>query len=178
MNFNELPDQDSSEENPNPTEKAGWGLQVTDGPPGKVWRPLAGVFRIGRSGANDLEIPDQKVSRFHAFVRQLGSDIFEIVDLGSTNGTHVNGRRITSPTRLNPGHTIRIGETEMMTQGPKLAVQAGELGQQGPGWREVVGGVKDLLKFLEPKEQKHTLVLDETMLEASQTNSNQRLRET
>jgi len=177
MNFNDLSDQESSEENPNPAAKTGWGLQVTDGPPGEVWRPLAGVFRIGRSGANDLEIPDQKVSRFHAFVRQLGSDHFEIVDLGSTNGTHVNGTRITGPTRLSPGHTVRIGETEMITEGPKSAVQEGELGQQGPGWREVVGGVKGLLKVLEPKEQKQTLVLDETMLEANQTNSNHRLRQ-
>ena len=178
MNFNELPDQESSEESPKLGEGTGWGLQVTDGPPGRVWRSLAGVFRIGRSGANDLEIPDQKVSRFHAFVRQLGSDHFEIVDLGSTNGTHVNGHRITGPTRLSPGHIVRIGETEMITEGPKSSVLHNDLGQQGPGWREVVSGVKDLLKFLETKEQKHTTVLDEAMLDASQTNSNHRLRQT
>ena len=164
MNFNDLPDQASPENDPNSVAETGWGLQVTAGPPGEVWRSLAGVFRIGRSGANDLEIPDQKVSRFHAFVRQLGSDHFEIVDLGSTNGTLVNGWRITGPTRLSPGQVIVIGETQMTTQGPSSAVQQGDLGQQGPGWREVVGGMIGLLKVFETKEQKHTLVVEKTMM--------------
>lgn len=177
MNLSDLPDQELQDE-PNAAAETGWGLQVTVGPPGEVWRSLAGVFRIGRSGANDLEIPDQRVSRFHAFVRQLESDHFEIVDLGSTNGTHVNGQRITGPTRLSPGHVIVIGETQMVTQGPKSAVQHGELGEQGPGWREVIGGVVGLLRVFETKKQKHMLQLDETVVQVSQTNSNQHLHQT
>jgi hypothetical protein len=131
MNLTELDVQDSLVDDANSAAGTDWGLEVSTGPPEGECRPLAGVFRIGRSAANDLEIPDQRVSRFHAFIRQLGSDHFEIVDLGSTNGTQVNGWRINSPVRLNPGDVAVIGLTQMTIHGPDPAVSQDALDEQG-----------------------------------------------
>lgn len=64
---------------------------------------------IGRAPTNDIPIPDPEISRRHAqFVRQ--GEEYAIEDLGSTNGTFVNGRRITGLTPLHHGDTIDCGE--------------------------------------------------------------------
>ena len=54
------------------------------------------IMRIGRAVDNDLVLPDLEVSRHHAELRRLPTGDYEIVDLGSHNGTYVNGRRISS----------------------------------------------------------------------------------
>jgi ABC-type multidrug transport system ATPase subunit/pSer/pThr/pTyr-binding forkhead associated (FHA) protein len=63
---------------------------------------------IGRIPSNDVVVNDLLVSRNHASIRRLGGDRFEVVDLGSTNGTFVNGRRV-STARLREGDLISIG---------------------------------------------------------------------
>jgi ABC-type multidrug transport system ATPase subunit len=66
------------------------------------------TIKIGRDPRNDLVIGHPTVSRFHAKVeRSQGS--FVLSDLESNNGTYVNGKRITAPTVLRTGDTIRIG---------------------------------------------------------------------
>ncbi|KGF72899.1 ABC transporter ATP-binding protein [Neosynechococcus sphagnicola sy1] len=63
---------------------------------------------IGRDPRNDMVISHPTVSRFHAKVeRQNGS--FVLNDLGSSNGTYVNGKEVMSPVVLRTGDTIRIG---------------------------------------------------------------------
>jgi pSer/pThr/pTyr-binding forkhead associated (FHA) protein len=64
---------------------------------------------IGRSSC-DVVLPDPEVSRKHAVVRD-GVDGPTIQDLGSLNGTFVNGRRIEEPTVLKAGDTVRFGNT-------------------------------------------------------------------
>ncbi len=145
MNLTDLPDRESPVNDPSSAAGSDWGLQVTADPPEEECLELRGVFRIGRSAANDLEIPDQRVSRFHAFIRQLGSDHFEIVDLGSTNGTQVNGWRINGPVRLNPNDIVIIGITQMTIDGPSPAVPQVTRDGQGSRWRGVTDGVLDLL---------------------------------
>ncbi len=66
-------------------------------------------LRIGRSPANDIVLHDAKVSRQHAEVQIVGGR-FVIVDLESSNGTFVGGKKIAEHT-LNPGDEIRIGKT-------------------------------------------------------------------
>lgn len=66
---------------------------------------------VGRADA-DLTIDDPLVSRRHALVRP-GPGTLEIEDLGSTNGTWVNGERIERPRRLLHGDTVRVGATEI-----------------------------------------------------------------
>ncbi len=69
-----------------------------------------GVTTIGRSEQNDIAIADPEVSRRHARITfQNGAFLLE--DLGSTNGTFVNGRRLNTPTPLKDGDIIYLGET-------------------------------------------------------------------
>ena len=67
------------------------------------------VLTIGRSSASDIRLDDTGVSRRHAEVRREGDDVV-VVDLGSTNGTSVNGRLV-ERARLTPGDRIELGRT-------------------------------------------------------------------
>jgi adenylate cyclase len=58
-------------------------------------------------------IPDEQVSRRHAIIQAQGEREFWLVDLGSANGTYLNGRRVSQPVRLQPGDVIRLSESEM-----------------------------------------------------------------
>src|SRR5687768_12216458 len=65
---------------------------------------------IGRSSRNDVCVSDPFASRFHIEVRRDDSD-FTVVDLGSANGTLLNGKRLAGQAPLQPGDELRIGET-------------------------------------------------------------------
>jgi pSer/pThr/pTyr-binding forkhead associated (FHA) protein len=67
------------------------------------------VVNIGRGDYNDLVIPEPSVSAAHAKL-QRREGIWVIQDLGSTNGTFVDGERVGEETPLGPGATIRFGE--------------------------------------------------------------------
>ncbi|MBS1786816.1 MAG: SpoIIE family protein phosphatase [Acidobacteria bacterium] len=67
---------------------------------------------IGRSARNDLCVEDPFASRLHAEIRRRG-DSFWISDLGSANGTLINGKRLTTQLQLSDRDLIRIGETEI-----------------------------------------------------------------
>ena len=67
---------------------------------------------IGRSPEADLAIDDPYASEFHARVG-LQDDRVVVHDLGSTNGTYVNGRRVTNPTTVSRGDTVQIGKTTL-----------------------------------------------------------------
>src|SRR5205085_9840295 len=67
---------------------------------------------IGRSRECDIQIADPNASRRHAELRREG-DGFSIVDLGSTNGLEVNGRR-TQRAKLADGDRVTIGTTELV----------------------------------------------------------------
>ena len=67
---------------------------------------------IGRSRECDIQIADPNASRRHAEIRRDGAT-FSIVDLGSTNGLEVNGRR-TQRATLSDGDRITIGTTELV----------------------------------------------------------------
>jgi hypothetical protein len=64
---------------------------------------------LGRENA-DLTIDDSELSRRHARIKPIDG-VLEIEDLGSMNGTWVNGNRIPEPTRLSPGDTVKVGTT-------------------------------------------------------------------
>jgi len=66
---------------------------------------------IGRSRDCDIQLADANVSRRHAEVRQEGASYW-IVDLGSTNGLEVNGKRV-KRAKLSDGDTITLGSTEL-----------------------------------------------------------------
>jgi pSer/pThr/pTyr-binding forkhead associated (FHA) protein len=74
--------------------------------------PVAsGTVVIGRSRECDIRVGDANVSRRHAEVREDG-DSYWLVDLGSTNGTQLNGRRV-DRAKLSDGDTITLGSTTL-----------------------------------------------------------------
>ena len=85
-------------------------LVMSAGPtPGKEFPLEKNEVFIGRDLTNDIVINDAEVSRRHArLVAQPGGYILE--DLGSTNGTFVNGQRLMGPYILRPGETVTLGE--------------------------------------------------------------------
>ncbi len=74
-----------------------------------------GEYVIGRSNDNPICIPDTSVSRRHVMIRQLGSG-WVASDLGSGNGTLINGEPISDETPLAHGDVLRLGDSELMFQ--------------------------------------------------------------
>ena len=74
---------------------------------GQRWRLDKAEVLIGRSPECDVLLPDRQVSRRHARVYRVG-DRFFIEDLGSKNGTWVNGEPVEAPRGLNDGDEIQI----------------------------------------------------------------------
>jgi hypothetical protein len=64
---------------------------------------------IGRDASNTIQINDAEISRRHSRMQFQGGK-YVIEDLGSTNGTHVNGQRIMSAYVLKPGDVVSFGE--------------------------------------------------------------------
>jgi len=85
-------------------------LVVTDGPNvGKIY-PLQGMIcTMGRSADSTVVFDSSRVSRHHIQIRLLPTGTM-IEDLGSTNGTWVNGRRLVEPRTLSQGDQIRIAD--------------------------------------------------------------------
>ncbi|NIS82380.1 MAG: FHA domain-containing protein [Anaerolineales bacterium] len=90
-------------------------LIVRTGPnPGMVFDLTKEVIMVGRDVTNEVVLGDAEVSRQHArLTRTPGGYVLE--DLGSTNGTFVNGERLMAPRVLNPGDLVGMGETVTMT---------------------------------------------------------------
>jgi hypothetical protein len=90
---------------------------VRSGPnTGKIYPLEVSEIVIGREASNGVAINDAEVSRKHAKLSLHGS-AYVIQDLGSTNGTFVNGLRITSSQVLNPGDTVSFGESIVLVYG-------------------------------------------------------------
>lgn len=94
-----------------------WLLKLTSGPSKDKLIPLAERLTIGRSAENDLVIADSLLSRNHAVIERAGGG-YQVSDLGSGNGTLVNGVLIGKPTRLKPGDVVQIGDTRITVLGP------------------------------------------------------------
>lgn len=92
-------------------------LVVANGPGRGDAVPLLGEVLVGRAGDSTLDIKDDYASGHHArFYRDAESWI--VADLGSRNGTVVNGLRITRPTRVGDGDTVRLGRTDITVEDP------------------------------------------------------------
>jgi pSer/pThr/pTyr-binding forkhead associated (FHA) protein len=81
---------------------------------GKVYPLEAQEIFIGRDNTNIVAINDAEVSRKHARMELRGS-AYVIQDLGSTNGTFVNGQRVGGIQVLNPGDSVSFGEGIVLT---------------------------------------------------------------
>jgi pSer/pThr/pTyr-binding forkhead associated (FHA) protein len=86
-------------------------MTITNGPTAGNQAELAGgMIMIGRGADCQLMLDDDYVSTRHARVVSGDNGVY-IEDLGSTNGTYVNGMRITAPTTITLQDTVRIGKT-------------------------------------------------------------------
>jgi hypothetical protein len=66
---------------------------------------------LGRGDSADIRMEDPFASSRHARIERQG-DVLVIEDLGSTNGTYLNGEQLTGPQPLHPGDRVRIGDNE------------------------------------------------------------------
>ncbi|WP_251062604.1 FHA domain-containing protein, partial [Streptomyces sp. ISL-24] len=90
-------------------------LHVVAGPDaGGVHLLHGGEIRIGRSADADVPLDDPDVSRLHCVVTVTADGRVSVADLGSTNGTTLDGSRVTThPVRFGPGALLRIGESAL-----------------------------------------------------------------
>lgn len=88
-----------------------WELSVERGPKELrgVKMPVRGPVIVGRSPGADIVIGAGYVSARHARFSLMGTNLF-VEDLGSTNGTAVNGKRISEPVALKSGDLVNIGD--------------------------------------------------------------------
>ncbi|MEA2412865.1 MAG: serine protease Do [Thermoleophilaceae bacterium] len=113
-------------------------LTITSGADaGKTVQVQGNEFTIGREAGADLVLADGKASRRHAALRVLPDGRATLYDLGSSNGTFVNGQRVQS-VLLSGGEQIQIGDTVLVPGGGAAAgagagQAAGALGATSPG---------------------------------------------
>ena len=85
---------------------------LSEGLTGLTYELKVDKTTIGRLEDNAFQIAEPSVSSHHCELIQRGSDIV-VKDLNSTNGTFVNGARVTTPRRLDGGDVVRVGQTEL-----------------------------------------------------------------
>ena len=90
-------------------------LRVVSGPNAGQTVDVEEEIVIGREDT-DLAIDDDEMSRRHAVVRRHANRL-QVEDLGSTNGTFVDGTRIAEPTLLGGGAEIKVGTTVLVVEG-------------------------------------------------------------
>ncbi len=106
-------------------------LIVRRGPqPNQSYELNKDIVTLGRDITNDIVINDPEVSRHHLRMTR-GAGGFTIEDLGSTNGTFVNGQRLTGARPLRPGDMVGLGETVTLSYEVLASAAAGEGGVQG-----------------------------------------------
>jgi S-DNA-T family DNA segregation ATPase FtsK/SpoIIIE len=100
-----------------PPARAAFELLVTAGAGAGRRIPLAAgaSVQVGRDPACELTLDDDRVSRRHLHIG-VGSRSVQVTDLGSSNGTYVDGDRITGTVTLKPGQTITVGATTLTIQ--------------------------------------------------------------
>jgi hypothetical protein len=88
---------------------------------GEKWELDSSPLTLGRGSQNDVQLDrDEFASSTHARIEPRRDGVW-VEDIGSTNGTYLNGIRLTRPKRLAPGDILRVGETEL-----RYDLEAGE----------------------------------------------------
>ena len=100
-------------------------------------RVLGRDARLGQPFSTDTFL-----SRHHVLVRRIGYGI-EVMDLGSANGTYVNGTRVRAPTPLRDGDVLRIGQISLKLTAPEEQGEAVVTGERAVprGWGSAGGGM-------------------------------------
>jgi adenylate cyclase len=77
-------------------------------------------WTIGRSDDNQFVIKERCLSRNHAMIQLTDAGDYYLIDLGSSNGTFVNGRRVSIPVTIHDGDKVTFGQSEVYFHCPKL----------------------------------------------------------
>jgi hypothetical protein len=73
---------------------------------------------VGRSANNDIVVPNKMVSKLHAYFCQVpGSEIIQLVDMNSTNGTFINGKKISPSVKMN------LEDEDIISFGPETRME-------------------------------------------------------
>ncbi|WP_428837535.1 FHA domain-containing protein [Streptomyces olivaceiscleroticus] len=111
---------------------------------------LGRVMRIGRALENELVVSDLQVSRHHAEFRATPDGRFEIHDLGSHNGTYVNGQPVpkSGSALIGPNDTVGVGHSTFRLVGDRLEefVDTGEVSFSARHLTVTVDGGKQILR--------------------------------
>ncbi|MFE2928852.1 ABC transporter ATP-binding protein/permease [Streptomyces goshikiensis] len=111
---------------------------------------LGHVMRIGRALENELVVSDLQVSRLHAEFRSMPGERFEIHDLGSHNGTYVNGQPLakSGSAVLGPNDIVGVGHSTFRIVGDRLEefVDTGDVSFSARHLTVTVDGGKQILK--------------------------------
>jgi TonB family protein len=75
------------------------------------------IIKIGRLSSAHLRLDDEKVSRVHSVIEVAADGALSIIDMGSVEGTYVNGKRVNKG-RISFGDEIRLGETTLRLENP------------------------------------------------------------
>ena len=100
-------------------------LRVVSGPNAGLTVDVDEEIVIGREDT-DLAIDDEELSKRHAVVRRHANRL-QVEDLGSTNGTFVDGTRIAEPTLLGGGAEIKVGTTVIVVEGVLPVPDSGDI---------------------------------------------------
>ena len=93
---------------------SGFQLLVQQGPQaGQAFALNKSIITIGREAGNDIVLEGSQVSRYHTRLTLQGS-VYVVEDMGSTNGTFLNGQRVLKPTPVAAGDLIGVGETILL----------------------------------------------------------------
>src|SRR4051794_21842440 len=108
---------------------AGEQIRITGGPAQGSNMEIGQELQIGRSaGAEGRLGDDPEISRQHARLSRDAQGQLVVEDLGSTNGTYVNGQRISGPQVLNPGDVVQMGRSTLSVEAGGAAGGATAIG--------------------------------------------------
>lgn len=102
---------------------------------------LEGKLSVGRADGNDLVLAEGGVSRRHAQFTAAGAEVY-VEDAGSSNGTWLDGERVTGRVKIPPRGVVKIGDYEVVVGGGaagRAPVSSGRPGPRPPGSSEATG---------------------------------------
>jgi hypothetical protein len=93
---------------------SGFQLFVQQGPQaGQAFAVNKPIITIGREAGNDIVLESPQISRYHTRLTLQGG-VYVVEDMGSTNGTFLNGQRVLRPTPVTSGDLIGVGESILL----------------------------------------------------------------
>lgn len=97
-------------------------------------------LRMGRASSNDVQVPDEELSRNHCIFECDGPDGIRVMDLASANGTFVNGEQLDADARrLKPGDVVEAGKTSIRVVGDAMPAPAAGAVDLGLGSSDASG---------------------------------------